>query len=159
MARIDRDLQRNLLNDLAAHYPDTADYQRQGRESEDVRANLAYLEEHELVTIRWTNSIGSRPLPFSVKITAKGMDFLADDGGLSAILGVVTIKLHEDTLKALLVQKVEAADGDSGVKQQLISKIKAMPAEALGSLTQKSLDAGLEQIPDLVGWLHTLLGP
>ena len=43
------------------------------------------------------------------KITAKGVDFIRDDGGLSAILSVQTVKLHEDTLKELLSIAIQQA--------------------------------------------------
>ena len=39
-----------------------------------------------------------------------GIDFLTDDGGLSAILGVVTVKLHSDTIQALIAAKIDQAE-------------------------------------------------
>ena len=47
------------------------------------------------------------------RITAKGIDFLEDDGGLSAILGVVTVKLHADTLREMLAKKIDASSASS----------------------------------------------
>ncbi len=41
------------------------------------------------------------------RITAKSIDLLEDDGGVSAILGVVTAKLHEDTIRNLVLAEVK----------------------------------------------------
>lgn len=95
----------------------------------------------------------------SATITARGIDFISDDGGLSAILGVVTVKLHEETIKALLLDKIDQAEGDETVKASLKAKIKAMPSEALSTITQHALESGLEQIPNLLGWLSKWIGP
>lgn len=38
------------------------------------------------------------------------MDFLADDGGLSAILGTVIIKFETEQLKAILAAKIMSSD-------------------------------------------------
>jgi hypothetical protein len=39
--------------------------------------------------------------------TAKGTYSLADGGGLSAILDVITVKLHDDALKELIGMRIE----------------------------------------------------
>jgi hypothetical protein len=60
----------------------------------------------------------------NVKITSRGIDFLADDGGLAAILGVVTVKLHEETLKALLEAGVDALPPPQTAKSTLKSHLQ-----------------------------------
>ncbi|MCM0751957.1 hypothetical protein DEA98_13760 [Brucella pseudogrignonensis] len=69
--------------------------------------NLAYLDDHGLTVSTWTNPMNMDPTPVMTKITAKGLDFISDDGGLSSILGVVTVKLHQETIAALIVDRVE----------------------------------------------------
>lgn len=157
---LDRAFQRELLEDLRNLYPQPADLKRTYGQQTDNRllVNLAYLDEHGLIDFKSQSFMDGTIGLHSAKITARGMDFIADDGGLSAILGVVTIKLHEDTIKALLIQKVEATDGDATVKASLIAKIKAIPSEALGTLTQRALDEGLDHAPDLLGSLSKWLG-
>ena len=93
------------------------------------------------------------PIIVGARITAKGLDYIAKDGGLGAVLDVVTIKLHEDTIKELLISKVNAAKGDQSIKDSLIGKIKAMPAQALGKISERAIELGLERAPDLVEWL------
>jgi hypothetical protein len=159
MAKLDRQLQRSILENLAEVYPGIARIRPSPGETEaDINANLYYLTQHGLIDLPWTLMMSGERSPGVPAITAKGMDFLADDGGLSAILGVVTVKLHEDTIKALLIKQVEKAEGDDTMKGQLIAKIKEMPAEALSAIVQRALEAGLDQVPDLLGQLSKWLG-
>src|SRR3546814_11319972 len=93
------------------------------------------------------------------KITAKGIDFIADDGGLGAILNVQTIRLHEDSIRALLIKQVEASDVSQSVKERLVDKIKSMPADGIGTLTEKALEAGLKALPNVAPWPQALPSP
>src|SRR5439155_16102539 len=106
--KVDRDVQRKILEALRDAYPqrkDTRTMEVGDPDLNELGANVAYLEEHGLVDAKWSGSMAVA----NVKITARGLDFLVDDGGLSAILGVVTIRLHEDTLKAILIDRVDAS--------------------------------------------------
>ncbi|MBS5743024.1 MAG: hypothetical protein KHW43_05940, partial [Neisseria sp.] len=94
---LDRNLQREILKELNNIYPDSKTYEywidaaiaqvvgviETVGEAElyiaKRSANLRYLAEHGLVVCNDKN------LSATVKITAKGIDFLTDDGGLSAI--------------------------------------------------------------------------
>ncbi len=87
------------------------------------------------------------------KITAQGIDFLADDGGLSAILGVVTVKFKEDQLRKILEKKIDASSLNVTEKSWLRSTVEKLSTESLKHLTLKLLDKGLEHMPDL----HTLI--
>lgn len=157
---LDRGLQHQILNQLRDIYPHQGTVQKLwGTQSDNsLLVNLSYLNEHGLIDLTTKTLMSGEILLGFAKITARGMDFIANDGGLSAILGVVTVKLHEDTIKALLIQKVEAADGDATVKAKLIAKIKDIPSESLGTVTQRALDAGLDLAPDLLGSLSKWLG-
>lgn len=160
---LDRNFQRAILQKLAEIYPNIPNLRKVYKEDWDSRQadyvrNLHYLYEHGLVTATFSRPINGPIDVILAQITAKGLDFLADDGGLSAILGIVTVKLHEDTLKALLIGKIEAASGDPTTKKLLIEKIKGMPAEALSTITERALESGLDQLPDLLGSLSKWLG-
>jgi hypothetical protein len=65
------------------------------------------------------------------KITAKGLDFLADDGGLSAVLGTVTVRLHADSIKELLLAKVEASAVPAEKKSWLRKQLDAATGETI----------------------------
>lgn len=161
MATISREIQRKALLELQEHYPTWLDVQNPDwleMTPKAKAANLAYLEEHDLIALKWREGIGFPKSPFLAMITAKGIDFLADDGGLSAILGVVTVKLHEDTIRELLIKRVENSDAPPTVKSQLIGKIRELPSTALSKVAERGLEEGLERVPDLVEWLRTLTG-
>lgn len=159
---LDRDLQKKLLEKLAEVYPQLLQFrqilgnERAANLVAKTISNLAYLEEHSLVDVNWAHLIdGSQPV--SGKITAKGMDFLADDGGLTSILGVVTVKLHEDTIKDLMIAKIESSKAEPTVKKNLIDTLKKLPADGMKELSMAVLRQGIDSIPNAVEWFQKLL--
>lgn len=72
-----------------------------------ILANLQYLEEHGLIETRRANL--NQPVP-NAKITADGLDFLTEDGGLGAILNTVTVKFDADNIRELLAEGLLQAD-------------------------------------------------
>ncbi|MBZ9725825.1 hypothetical protein LB554_17920 [Mesorhizobium sp. CO1-1-11] len=154
---LDRGLQRNILGVLAGDYPQRTAVARAFAETgNDLKVNLAYLEEHGLVAITWHNGNQGRT-PVQASITAKGLDFITDDGGLGAILGVVTVRLHGDALRELLVSRVLSSGEDETVKEKVVSKLRELPSDALGSLATKALDASLASLPGVAAWMLALL--
>ncbi|WP_028230503.1 hypothetical protein [Paraburkholderia mimosarum] len=145
---LDRTYQRELLEMLAQSYPRPHDIRRSLHDMDDASseryaANLIYLEEHGLVESAIQYGLDGHMASGLPRITAKGMDFLADDGGLSAILGVVTVKLHEETLKELIGVRIEESDLPAPEKSRLLDQLKSLPAEAVKHLSLKLIDAGL----------------
>lgn len=163
---LDRNLQHEFLSELYKVYPDSITYdyyinaaiaQTSGviEAEEDAlfvlkqSANLQYLAEHGLVVFDDKTRITS-----TVKITAKGIDFLMDDGGLSAILGVVTVKLHSDTIQSLLNTKIDQADIPPEEKSKLKVILSKMGDVALAKLTEKAIDAVTS--PQIINLLQNL---
>lgn len=163
---LDRNLQREILKELNNIYPDSKTYEywidaaiaqvvgviETVGEAElyiaKRSANLRYLAEHGLVVCN------DKDLSATVKITAKGIDFLADDGGLSAILGVVTVKLHSDTIQALLDAKINEANIPPEEKSRLKSILSKMGDVALAKFTEKAIDAVIS--PQIINLLQSL---
>jgi hypothetical protein len=92
--KLSRELQRQILERLADAYPDeifevALEFPEVDRFS--VFYNLQYLSEHALVNsgVRKSQSGDTEDQWYELgtKITAVGLDFLADDGGLGAIFG------------------------------------------------------------------------
>ena len=165
---LDRNLQHEFLSELYKVYQDSITYdyyinaaiaQTSGviEAEEDASfvlkqsANLQYLAEHGLVVFDNETLITA-----TVKITAKGIDFLMDDGGLSAILGVVTVKLHSDTIQALLNTKIDQADIHPEEKSKLKVILSKMGDVALAKLTEKAIDAVTS--PQIINLLQSLQG-
>lgn len=157
---LSRDLQLTLLNEYAKIYPSYGrpNPQIDGFTDQQVQANLFYLSEHGLFHAKWDHMLNGSAVSGNIRLSAKGMDFLQDDGGLGAILGVVTVKLHDDTIRALLIDKVEKSDAAPSTKAHLIAAIKSLPAEGLKSLAQKAMDAGIEHLPSAIQPLQEWLG-
>ncbi len=93
-----------------------------------LRDNLTYLTEHLLV-----ESKGD-----SYKITAKGIDFITNDGGLSQILNVTTVKLSPDTLD-LLVNAINQSALNPNDKHKLLAQLKSLPVESIKQILIESM--------------------
>jgi len=65
-----------------------------------IDVNLIYLDEHGLVETKQIQFMNeAHPRVSVARITAKGLDFLQDDGGLGAILGVVIVRFEAETVR------------------------------------------------------------
>ena len=156
---LDRTLQRQILELLKAHYPRGAIPVRDLKLSdEQAAANLRYLEEHGLCESGVM--IGTDgPLAFSEStITAAGLDFLADDGGLSAILGVITVRLHAETIRTLIDAKIEASSIPTEEKSRLRRALASLSEASLRAATTDLVKSGLDHLPDAVHWFRSVAG-
>lgn len=124
---------------------------------EERRANLAHLAVHGLVELGEARLGDSLRIALAPKITAYGMDFLANDGGLSAILGVVTIKLHDGTIKSLIEAQIHKSDLLATEKKRYLDQLRELPAETTKHLALKLVDLGLEKGPAAIAAIGTFL--
>jgi hypothetical protein len=109
---LDRTLQLEILKKLAEVYPDSVyfdDFYEFGTpEYRKAIANTFYLQSHGLLepkSILVSQTIGRNENTHQfgrATISALGMDFLADDGGLRAILETVTVKIEASQLAEIL---------------------------------------------------------
>lgn len=162
--KLDRALQKRILEAAAEAYPFPAPYGLYielgaAETKERVDANLCYLAEHGLIKkcIELTGDGFALHTNNGIQCTKSGMDFLADDGGLSAVLGVVTIKIHEDTLRELLERKILESDTLPEEKSRLVQGLKGLSAEAIKHLTLKLLDEGVGRLPAAAVLIGTYL--
>lgn len=157
---IDRPLQRALLEHMKADYPgDSHDLEKTFKsESADFIGNLLYLQEHGLIEAVVQRTMANEWLFASARVTAKGIDFLEDDGGLSAMLSTITVKLDATTIKQIIETKIEAAPIADEEKQGILAHLKDLPAQALEAGTQRLIEAALDQVPNAVQLLRTALG-
>ena len=169
---LDRTLQRDILEAMATRYPNgllpVSTSVRNGQTSEaKILANLAYLAEHGLVTSGFQKSglVGVNDFfeAGASSITARGLDFLADDGGLGAILNVVTIRLDALQLAEMLACRVEQMEGVSPEERSLLaSTLRKFPEKAIETVSCKLLDWAADHaqdaFPPLRMWLSQLAG-
>ena len=159
--KLDRDYQRHLLEQLAESYPVGHDVRDllQGLEGEaeaKYLANMMYLDEHGLIESSISFGLDGHASMGMPRINHRGMDFLTDDGGLTAILGVVTVKLHADTIRELITAKIDSAPIPEEQKSSLKQHLSTLSAEAMKALTKSLVEKGLQSVPDIVHWLQTL---
>lgn len=156
----DRSYQREILIRLANDYPDISEENRAWFENEFLNngrtysCNVSYLIEHGLLRSGVIVRTDISGLPSSINlsypsITAKGIDFIAEDGGLSAILSIQTVKLHEETVRDLLAIAAQRSQAPEEEKQKFQKLIKELPAEGLKHLLTKLIDLGLSNAPRL----------
>lgn len=155
--KLDRALQLKILEDLAEHFPKRGDVQQWTREEPALTANLHYLRQHGLVDGTISQEMSGNKHFITAEITAAGLDFLADDGGLTAILGVVTVKLHDDTIRQMLLAKIDASDLPPEEKQGWRDKLRELRGESIKHLTMKLLDKGAESLPAILDAIQTSL--
>lgn len=161
--KMDRQLQLEMLRQLEQVYPESID----GVEDFDVEttdidirlANVVYLKEHGLIKYRDASTMDGFDV-HSVRITKDGIDFMAEDGGLSAILNVVVVELHADTIKALIAKQINHADLPPEQKQKYFDQLQQLPAEStkhlVNTLAEEGVKAGLRSGPQAVQWLQNL---
>ena len=164
---LDREMQKTLLIDLRRHYPAKVspesflpDWATEDGIDLKHAQNLNYLAEHDLVeidTVMCMDSASPVPEIRRARITSRGLDFLEDDGGLSAILGTVTVRLHADTIRDLIETRIAESDAPAAEKRRMVDTLKAMPEEGLKHLTTKLIDYGLGQTPGAWQALASLL--
>ena len=157
---LNRELQRLMLKELREFNPrrSQAAYQMAGYTQAECIANLIYLQEHGLAEsgISHSNTSGAAIIT-QARISAKGLDFLEDDGGIGAILGTVTIKFHEDTLLRLIAARLDDADLPDNEKKGILQALREAPAEATKQLITKLLDLGMENVGKAIPLLQTLI--
>ncbi|MCL9676590.1 hypothetical protein L2096_10180 [Acinetobacter sp. ACZLY 512] len=156
---LDRELQRQILNVAATVYPRSVGHELdelyEPLDDHILAANLRYLEQHRLIEPKSVYISVDGLFSFgNVLITHTGMDFLADDGGLSAILGTVTIKFETEQLRAILATKIMSSDLSPERKETMIDAIKELPADSLKHLTTKIVDVGWDNLDSLMALIQ-----
>lgn len=159
--KLNRPLQLKILESLRNYYPSImqASVVKGDIDENLFIFNLVYLEEHELVELdAKTVALNAPPQIYSAKITAKGLDFLEDDGGLGAILNTITIKFDPDDLRQLLFQKIEKNNIPEDTKETIKNIIKNAPADSLKVLYTKLVGLALDKVPDVYRLIQTWTG-
>ena len=141
--KIDREPQLDVLRLCRDAYP--------GRAAEadlpchpDLQANLVYLSEHELIYATLVNGNVELRRPGQ---TAKGLDFLEDDGGISAMLRTITVKIDREDLRSLIAARLEASDLPPEEIATLSHAMNSLPAQALRDLTTRLVNEAVDQWP------------
>jgi len=152
MDKFDRGLQKQLLVCLSQIFPaplsrdKLAEINCLFEDENHLAANLLYLEEHGLIQSGVKQGMAGFVINTGItRITAKGIDFIQQDGGLSAILNITTIKFHRDAVVVLedLIAMSNLSDTD---KQKAKSTLSELSTEALKTVVQAVTTTGLSML-------------
>lgn len=152
-----RELQKEMLEHLRDCYPEASNEVMNLGDPKYCSGNLYYLRELGLVTLLDSQYTDLGREIHCATITAKGIDFIEDDGGVSAILGTVTVKLHEDTLRQLIEAKLQAANIPEEQKSSILQALREAPGETTKQLITKLVDLGMENAGKAIPLIQTLL--
>jgi hypothetical protein len=155
---LDRALQLHIMKRLSACYPEglyslTQAMAAHGASAQAVKVNAQYLDGHGLIVsgFRRRGALSDNAFydTHEHQITPKGLDFLADDGGLGAMLGVVTVRIDAAQWAELLASKVEALDGvNPAERSQVADALRKLPAQAVEKVSGKLLDWAVDHAQD-----------
>lgn len=129
----------NEIYDFNNKYPIISSASR-----DELWREVNYLKDHGLLTLDSQCSIRSDLGNFCIygfiKATVKGMDFIFDDGGLSAILNVQTIKFHRDAV-VVLEDLIAISNMNEAEKEKAKSTLGELSTEALKTVVQTATTA------------------
>lgn len=150
MDKFDRELQKYILSRCIEAYPDHTSWNSftpEIMQLDDVKlsANMIYLAEHGLLTIREQRSGDPYSFLDNMRATCKGVDFMQNDGGLSAILNVQTIKFHREAV-VVLEDLIAISNMDVEQKEKAKSTLGELSTEALKTVVQAATTAGLSAL-------------
>lgn len=158
MSLVNREFQRILLETLREEFPHYMErvtlgrnikkHQRVNEATYDSKTdkifefNFYYLIEHGLIKQHnfQDDELEDYYQP-KYRITPKGIDFLENDGGISAILNTVTVKFDVNNVREL----VEAGLLKANVSEERKSVLKEALRKAPGIIFQKITDKLLEK--------------
>ena len=155
---LNRTLQQRTLEFLREHYPEEVELSElETYQDSQFMGNMFYLEEHGLIQApaKRTGIYGLPSEIVTAKITASGLDFLEDDGGVGAILKTITIKFDPEDLRKLIEAKIEKAPIKPEEKTSILKVIKQLPAEGLKEFSKKLIELGLDHAQDVPQLLQT----
>ncbi|QIC69816.1 hypothetical protein [Acinetobacter indicus] len=164
---LDRKLQLELLEKMSSTYPNLYDFNKEYKhgtsEYDTAVANLYYLMQHNLVqpcSVEVSSAIGAKGIKSfqfgEPTINQNGIDFLADDGGLSAILGVVTIKIDPEQYRQILITRVQESNLPIEQKHQAVAVLQSLSYENIKHLSTKFVDLGWDNLGSLMHLIQNI---
>lgn len=157
MELMDRKFQLELLTKLAAVYPEAVEPHALGIAGGERKLvfTVAYLHELGLLQGQATAMPLLGRLINSMSITARGLDFLEDDGGLSAKLSVVNVRLEADTIRKLIDARLDREDVPQEERSRISRWLDSAGSEGLSEAARRLVGEALDRLPDAIRLLGT----
>ncbi|MCW2477765.1 hypothetical protein [Candidatus Symbiopectobacterium sp. NZEC135] len=151
MDKFDRELQKHILSVCISCYPKCSlkeefDTNIMPKDEDKILANISYLAEHNLLTIFPQRTDERYYVLDNLRATASGVDFMLNDGGLTSMLNIQTIRLHRDTVTAL-EDIIALSNISEPEKAGIVSKLRQLPADAITHLTNELVVKGALSLP------------
>ena len=167
MGKIRKDVQIAILKYLEQKYPRFDDFgsiydnvrlQFSANNELHIFENAIYLHQHGLIVGEaFRHDPVGLSLPDLMVISKEGLDYLSADGGLSAELGIVTVKIHDETIFRL-ESFIRQADLSSSQKNEFAHRLRELPADAIKHMVLKLLDLGLANSSSALQLIQKCLG-
>lgn len=155
----DEERRRLLLLAMKSDFPDPISDVPEEADTPHLFGDLLYLEHHGLCESGLSrNDDGSYASVRRPVITVAGLDYLAEGGGLTAALGVVTVRFTPDTLHDLIEARLNALTIPESQKSLVRSHLAGLSEAALKSATGELMKLGVDHVPDIVEWIRRLAG-
>lgn len=152
---LNRKLQKDILVALSKVYPDSLLVSALPgfSHNREFMGNLFYLQEHGVIDGGDIREPGQCRSMVDAQITKAGLDFLADDGGLRAILGYHFVKLEASALLDSLLKLLQEVKIEDDKRLAAAALLNSMDNEALADFVLKLLGHG-DSVPQaLISYL------
>jgi len=138
---MNRKLQKDILVALSEVYPDSMLVSALPgfSHNREFMGNLFYLQEHGVIDGGDIREPGQCRSMVDAQITKAGLDFLADDGGLRAILGYRFVKLEAAVLVDFLLMLLQEGEFEDTTCSAVVVRLNAMDDVALAHLIDELL--------------------
>ncbi|HGJ5875078.1 MAG TPA: hypothetical protein ACHBY4_15340 [Arsenophonus apicola] len=162
LANFDRNLQFELLELAVYDYPDVVETENipdhlRLVDKKKLLQNIAYLQEEGMIEGGILEFLsGKEPAIHLIKATKDAINLLTEEGSISASLKIVTVKLHNESL-SVIREFIQQNVNDSEEKKLFLQQIKQLPADATKHIVLELLGKGLNQMPNAIQWLQTVL--
>ncbi|WP_162619866.1 hypothetical protein [Salinicola acroporae] len=159
MAKPDMNLGNELLEKAADKNPQPLpidDYNK-ALGKDVVTPTVSYLVQHGLAEGPARRRMGTLDSYAEITITAKGLDHISEDGGLTAQGKVITVRLEAQTIRDLVMAQVELSQAPKHEKTLIRRQLEALPEEGLKHLTSQLVQLALQATPNAIQTLKTLL--
>ncbi len=143
--QFNRKLQYDVLKALAEVFPDSLLVASlPGYEiGRNFMGNLFYLKEHGLIEGGDIREPGQCRSMVDAQITKTGLDFIADDGGLPAILGHYQIKLKKDELIFIIDSSLKQSGLAEGRREEIVESLSSFTPVILKKLIEQYLSVSI----------------
>ena len=110
-----------------------------------------------MLSPRWLARGKAADVVATARVTAQQLN-MADPEGRVAPVGLVSVTLHPDALKALLTMQVERSDLGAETKLKLAAELQALDADAFAGVARRMLEASLVQARAELHLLRSMVG-